>query len=71
MLVIRPSNQKRPTSQSHTFAYSTKKPIITQVTSSTSQTSPNLSENTVPDLDSASSISTGKGLCSVFCVPFL
>lgn len=59
MLVIRPSNQKRPTSQSHSYAYSTKKPIIIQSTA-TSATSPNLSENTVPDLDTASSISTGK-----------
>lgn len=60
MLVIRPSNNNKnknnkPTHQSTT----TRKPITIHSTASTANL-PNLSENTVPDLDTASSISTGK-----------
>lgn len=54
-LVIRPSNTKRrPPQQS----YTTKRPTSTTQTSTVNL--PNLSDNTVSDLDTASSISTGK-----------
>lgn len=56
-LVIRPSHTKRPGGQQHT-TYFTHRPAATDIVTTTVKL-PSLSENTVPDLDTASSISTG------------
>lgn len=60
-LVIRPSHTKRPGAQQHTHTtYFTHKPaaVANEIVTTTVKL-PSLSENTVPDLDTASSISTG------------
>lgn len=67
MLVIRPSvikHKQRPSTQ-YTHQHITKKPAVTQTTSSTIKTptkTPHLPNftNSVSDLDTAASISTGK-----------